>query len=173
MEKATPANTGLAKLICATPFGEKGYDAIRCVRILRDRTILVAGNRNMPNGDIDRGIGFLMRLTVTGDSSVKASTRVDLPGSLDSLKLDSTGRICVLLDRSAVYMIEPGASDYMKYCVLEGIRDFCTDSNGELVLLTKDDVIRYDATWRKELWKVYCRFSWEYRTPFAEQLQYI
>lgn len=175
VEQVAPANTGLAKLICATPYGEKGYDAIRCVRILRDRTILVAGNHQMSegrgtrfmmggiiivpgggmsDGQFDRGTGFLMRLTVTGDSSITAGPRVDLPGSLDSLKLDNTGRICVQLDGSAVYMIEPGASEPIKYCVRQGIRDFCTDSNGELVLLTKDEVIRYDASWRKEMWKV-------------------
>jgi len=176
VEPAPPTNTGLAKLICATPYGEKGDDAIRSVRILRDRTILVAGNRQvsegrgmrfmaggtiiisggggMSGGEIDQGRGFLMRLTVTGDSSVKAGPRVDLPGSLDSLKLDNTGRICVQLDGSAVYMIEPGASEPIKHCVREGIRDFCTDSNGELVLLTKDEVVRYDASWRNEMWKV-------------------
>lgn len=154
VEQAAPDNTGLAKLICASPYGEVGYDSIRYVRILRDRTILVAGNRKMENGDINTGIGFLMRLTVSGDSSVTARPRVDLPGSLNSLKLDTTGRICVQLDGSAVYMIEPGAPEPIKYCVLEGIRDFCTDSNGELLLLTKEELIRYDASWEKEMWKV-------------------
>ncbi len=58
------------------------------------------------------------------------------------------------LDGSAVYMIEPGASEPMKHCVRKGICDFCTDSNGELVLLTKDAIIRYDASWHKEMWNV-------------------
>jgi len=173
MEKATPSNTGLAKLICATPYGGRGPDSIRCVRVLRDRTILVAGNRQMTEGsdgmvmsrmmmlssrrgmsDSGEGTGFLMRLVVKDDSTVTAKSRVDLPGTLNLLKLDNSGRICLLLDHSAVYMIEPGASEPIKSCVREGIRDFCTDSNGDLLVLTKEDLVRYDVSWKNEMWKV-------------------
>jgi hypothetical protein len=172
VEKATPSNMGLAKLICATPFGGKGADTIRVVRVLRDRTILVAGNREARNdtgggftmgGMIFRGwresgssegTGFMMRLVVDGDKTVTPKARVDLPGTLHALKLDSSGRICLLLDHSAVYMIEPGASEPIKNCTREGIRDFCTDSTGDLLVLTKEDLIRYDASWKNELWKV-------------------
>lgn len=176
VEQAAPSNTGLAKLICATPFGGKGSDSIRFVSVLRDRTILVAGNREMPDGSGGRsmmggmivisgrrgmfesssgeGTGFLMRLTVKDDKTVTPKPRVDLPGTLHSLKLDSSGRICLLLDHSAVYMIEPGASEPIKSCVREGIRDFCTDSNGDLLVLTKEDLIRYDVSWKNEVWKV-------------------
>ncbi len=172
VEKAAPSNTGLAKLICATPFGGKGSDTIRAVRILRDRTILVAGNRELPDaqgggfsmggmifrsgrpGGSGEGTGFLMRLVVKDDKTVTPKPRVDLPGTLNSLKLDNSGRICLLLDHSAVYMIEPGASEPIKNCVQEGIRDFCTDFNGDLLVLTKEDLIRYDASWKNELWRV-------------------
>ena len=172
VEKAAPSNTGLAKLICATPFGGKGSDTVIAVRVLRDRTILVAGNRDTPDAQGGRfmmggmifrggrgsssgqGTGFLMRLVVTDDKTVTPKLRVDLPGTLNGLKLDNSGRICFLLDHSAVYMIEPGASEPIKNCVREGIRDFCTDSNGDLLVLTKEDLIRYDVTWKNELWKV-------------------
>ncbi len=172
VEQATPSNMGLAKLICATPIGGKGSDSICAVRVLRDRTILVAGNRevldgrgsvSMMGGIIFRrglaggsgeGMGFLMRLEVKDDGKVTPKPRLDLPGTLNLLKLDNSGRICLLLDHSAVYMIEPGASEPIKSCVREGIRDFCTDSNGDLLVLTKEDLIRYDPSWKNERWNI-------------------
>jgi hypothetical protein len=116
--------------------------------------IVMSGRRGMFDSSSGEGTGFLMRLEVKDDKTVTPKTRVDLPGTLDWLKLDNSGRICLLLDHSGVYMIEPGASEPIKNCVREGIRDFCTDSNGDLLVLTKEELIRYDASWKNELWKV-------------------
>lgn len=168
IEQAVPSNMGQAKLICATPYGEKGPDSVDFVRVLRDRSILVAGNRAAKEGsgwspffmrssysgdEREQGVGYLMRMTVTDDARVSTKTRVELPGKLNKLKLDKSGRIAVLLDKVCVYLIEPGAAEPVKDCAHEGIRDFDTDSTGELLILTKTELIRYDATWQKVLWK--------------------
>ena len=169
MEQAVPSNNGLAKLLCATPYGEKGPDSVDFVRVLRDRSILVAGNRAAKEGSgwspffmrrgffsdqAEQGVGYLMRMTVTDDASITTKTRVELPGKLSVLKLDKSGRIAVLLDKACVYLIEPGAAEPVKHCAHEAIRDFDTDSTGELLVLTKQELIRYDATWAKQKWKV-------------------
>jgi len=152
LKEAEPAKDGPAKLICASPYGDRGNDQIRAVRILPDRSILLAGNLNTESAYSGGGDGFLVRLTVQNDRQVSAGSRAILPGTLNEVKADAKGNLYVLLDNAAVYHILPGASEPTKHCVREGIKDFGVDGNGELVILHEHEITRYDATWQKEKW---------------------
>ena len=153
IEPADPANDGLAKLICASPYGGEGNDRIEAVRILPDHSILLSGNFGMTGTYSGGGKGFLVRLKVTDDKTVSPGRRADLPGTLNNVKTDAGGNIYVLLDSAAVYHILPGAREPTKHCVHEGIKDFAVDSNGELLILCAKEIIRYDASWEAEKWK--------------------
>jgi len=152
VKEAEPSNAGLAKMVCASPYGGKGNDKLVAVRILPDRSILLAGNMNMEDAYSGGGEGFLVRLTVQDDQRVTMGNRVALPGTLNRVKTDAKGNIYLLLDNAAVYHIVPGAREPSKHCVREGIIDFGVCAGGELVILHKKEITRYDATWQTEQW---------------------
>ncbi|HUT01373.1 MAG TPA: hypothetical protein VM031_02880 [Phycisphaerae bacterium] len=154
VKEAPPANTGPARLICASAYGGKGNDQIVAVRVLPDRSILLAGNLNVGGYDEEErgGEGFLVRLTVQDDQTVAAGPRAMLPGTLNKVKADAAGNVYVLLDNAAVYHIVPGAGEPTKYCVRGDIKDFGVDAGGELVVVHGQEITRYDATWQKEKW---------------------
>jgi hypothetical protein len=153
VKEIEPTNRGLARLICASPYGGKSNDRIVDVKVLPDHSILLAGNLNVPMSTTSAGEGFLVRLTVKDDRTVTAGNRVMLPGTLYKVEADAEGNLYLLLDGAAVYHILPGAREPTKHCVREGIRDFGVDSNGELVVLAGREIVRYDATWQSEKWK--------------------